>query len=647
MALTLVSFGSPRLLDRSGIAIAFPAKGLLAAAYIASRPGRSATRAELAAFLWGDDALNPLVNLRQLLARVKTRQQEIGAHLLTASDREIMVPADAVACDFLCLADLPVERPRDIVEMSLAHLSGGFFAGGIASDRAELWIAAQQELLLSRFAAALQDIAHESDAGGRDALLKPAAYRLLEFDPYSEVAYRTLIEAFAAEGNVAQAKAIYDRYSNRLQKDLDAKPDSSMLAIRDHINVLAMARLPAAPAANVSVAPPGPGKTMLPRLMLMPPTQDTASATGLLASSLLEDVTISLCRAKSILLVAPHTARRIAAMEDAGRQEAYRTCSVSYLLETRLARAAGGDALFVSLVNIPEDTILWAERLPIEPEGLGAAFNLMVRRLSAAALSLIERHELSRIDRTTTPSAYQNYLIGKHHVRYLELPSIRRARRAFRATLKEMPDFAPALGGLSRTEHFEWLLTARGDTELLRKSEEHAQAAIDADAHDPTGFHQLGVARLYRGAFDESLELLEAAERNAPSHSDLIADHADTLVHASRPEEALAKIALALELNPLAPDNYWWTSAGANYSLQRYETAIESLSRVADQTNVLRIHAACWAMLGDRRKARACMRRAMEIFPDFKIDKWLELIPIRDPAERDHYREGLRLAGFK
>lgn len=643
MALTLVTFGNPRLLDENSAAIAFPEKGLLAAAFVASRPTRSVARAELAVFLWGEDASNPLVNLRQLLARVKARQDQVGTTILEVSDTNVTVPASSLDCDFLLLGGLAADRPSQIVEMSLACLSGGFFAGtGISSERAELWIAAQQDQALARFATALEVLASEQGAPAREQLQKQAAYRLLEFDPYNEIAYRTLISAFSAEGNFAQALAMFERYKTRLHEDLDAEPDSGMLAIRDDVRRQVLKRQPAMPPEALPKVT-SPGRAHLPRLMLLPPPLDTS----LLATSLLEDVTISLCRARSILLVAPHTARRIAAMDDRGRQAAYQACDVSYLLETSFAPAAGVETLFASLVDVREDTTIWAEHLPVDAANLATAYHTIVRRIATAAVAQIERHEFARIDRAVTPTAYQNFLIGKHHERFMELPEIRRARRAFRATLKEIPDFAPALGGLSRTEHLEWLLTARGDAELLRQSEEHAQAAIDSDAYDSAGFHQLGVARLYRGAFDESIELFEIAERNAPSYSDLIADHADTLVHASRPEEALAKIDLAFELNPLGPDYYWWTAAGANYSLQRYETAIDNLTHVADQTNVLRVNAACWAMLGDKRKARAYMRRTMENFPDFEIDKWLALIPIRDPAQLEHYREGLRLAGFK
>lgn len=648
MALTLVSFGNPRLLDESGVAIAFPEKALLAAAYIATRPRRCVTRTELAAFLWGEEASNPLVNLRQLLSRVKTRQKEIGVTLLDVMENDVVAPASGVDCDFLLLKSLPANRPLDIVEKSLGYLTGAFFAGiGASSDRTELWITAQQEQALSRFAQALEALTHLDSPPAHEPMRRQAAYRLLEFDPYNEIAYRILINAFTSEGNFAQARAVFDRYSTRLQKDLNAQPDSGMRAIRDHVTRQAIERLPAEPAAQRPSDLAISQRAMLPRLMLVPPTSGKAHGRGMLATGLLEDVTISLCRARSVLLVAPHTARRIADMDESGRQDAYRNCDVSYVLETRFASMTGADALFVSLVSVRDDALVWAERLPIDPASLGTTYNTIVRRIAAAALSRIERHEFSLIGRTTTPSAYQNFLTGKHYVRNTDLPDIRRARKAFRETLRELPNFAPALGGLSRTAHLEWLVTARGDKELLKLSEKHAQAAIDADTDEPDGFHQLGVSRLYRGAFDESIELFQIAEQKSPSHADLIADHADTLVHASRLEEALAKISVAFELNPFAPDYYWWSSAGANYSLGRYETAIDNLSNVTDQTNVLRFSAACWAMLGDTRKARTYMRRTMEIFPDFEIDRWLALIPMHDPAQREHYREGLRLAGFK
>jgi tetratricopeptide (TPR) repeat protein len=162
----------------------------------------------------------------------------------------------------------------------------------------------------------------------------------------------------------------------------------------------------------------------------------------------------------------------------------------------------------------------------------------------------------------------------------------------------------------------------------------------------PAGYRELGVAKLFQHRFDESIEAFERAEAASPCHADMIADYADTLVHASDPVRGLMKIENALELNPLAPDVYHWTAAGANYCLERYETALECLARMEDQEPVSRVAAACWGMLGDRRKAQFYRRKTLVIHPDFNVETWLSIMPVREQWQKEQYREGLRKAGF-
>ena len=182
---------------------------------------------------------------------------------------------------------------------------------------------------------------------------------------------------------------------------------------------------------------------------------------------------------------------------------------------------------------------------------------------------------------------------------------------------------------------------------MLLSAETHAQKAIDADPGSPSGYHQLGVVRLYNSAFDDSVEALEEAVGIAPSHADLIADYADTLVHASEPEKALEKIQHAIDLNPICPDVYWWTAAGANYALERFETSLDCIGKMSDKSTTGRLSAACWGMLGDTKKARAHMRSTMKIYPDFSIEKWLSIMPVKEDWQKEQYREGLKRAGFR
>jgi TolB-like protein/tetratricopeptide (TPR) repeat protein len=373
------------------------------------------------------------------------------------------------------------------------------------------------------------------------------------------------------------------------------------------------------------------------------PAQDQEGA--YLAIGLLEDVTIGLCQAKTLSVVAPFTAQRIATDAD-GRADAYLRHNVSYVLETRLGRKVSGPTLFAELVDLRGDETIWADRFDVSTDHLPRTYDEIIRRIATTVVGQIERNEFSRIAQVSTADAYQNFLIGQHHLKTIDLPDVRRARKSFRAALKQAPEFSSALSGLARSEHIEWLLTARGDTELLRSAELHSLKAILADGDNAGGYHQLGVTKLYLGAFDESIDAFRGAEQSAPSHADLIADYADTLVHASDPESGLAKIKLAIELNPLCPDLYWWTAAGANYSLGRYQDALDCLSHVTDQSHIFRFAAACWGMLGERKKALRLMRKTMENHPGFEIEKWLSIIPIRENWQKDLYREGLRKAGF-
>jgi tetratricopeptide (TPR) repeat protein len=187
---------------------------------------------------------------------------------------------------------------------------------------------------------------------------------------------------------------------------------------------------------------------------------------------------------------------------------------------------------------------------------------------------------------------------------------------------------------------------ARGDTELLEEAERLAKLSIEIDPDDARGYRELGICSLFAGRFDESLQALAQGEACNPQYADLVSDFADALTHACEPAEALAKIRSAIELNPLCPDHYWWTAGGANFHLQRYREAIGAMSHMSDPSPAFRLLAASWAMLGEREQAAKYVRKTKEIHPDFTVNGWLSILPIRDPKFAQHYEHSLRVAGF-
>ncbi|TAU35494.1 SARP family transcriptional regulator [Rhizobium leguminosarum] len=649
MKLRLESFGELRLIDLTGKPVAFPEKGLLAICYLLDRylqdgAGSEYPRSALARFLW-DSHDNPdiMANLRKTISRIQARQTELGTELLVFTSTGVRIKPDAFVCDLFELAKPDGDGALEKLRRLVAVLRQDFLA--VLADQSvstRQWIAGQRDKHMAILVDALKTALPAARSREDVSLIKEAALRIFRDAPDDENIRRILLEAYESEGQLENARRLFDASRHGLESALDVGLD--VQALGEVRKVFAGSQSPPSvmePPSDGGGRAPRP----LPRLVLLPPGgMDAAGALPMLSGPLIEDVTIGLCALNTVSVVAPHTAARIA--RNADKAELILRHSISYVLDTRLTDHAGIATLFVQLIHAGGDEVIWAERFSLEKYDLISHRRDIARRIARELAGQVRRHETMRDSLEGNSAAYHSYLLGLRDVKRLSLPDIRRSRKAFREALQHSAHFAPALSGLSRTFLVEWLLTARGDSELLGLAEDYANRAIVADPSLAAGFRELGVAKLYLGDIDESVLALKLAEELGPHYADGIASYADTLVHASRPADALAKIERAISLNPLSPTDYLWTAAGANFALGQYAEALEQISAMDDRTPADRLSAACWAMLGDTKNARLYMRKVREIYPDFDVDKWLSLVPFKEQWQKEQYREALRRAGF-
>jgi DNA-binding SARP family transcriptional activator len=644
LGLRLTTFSRPRLADESGKTISLSEKGLTALAYLFTLKDRRVSRGELAEFLWGDpEQSNTAGNLRQFLARIRSRQIEEGFEVFGFAGAEILLLSHNVTCDIDEFPRHVGANPFEALETALSIITGEFLAGvAMESAKGELWVESIRTRHREFFVQAISAATWNS-GGSNTELVREACLRLLALDSFNTTAHQVLLRIYSQSGQTGQARVLFARYQERIRQELGAAPEPELVSLMQQL-------FPARSAAATRTENPdtldnAATQQVLPRLLILPPSK-MPGMPAVLATVLLEDVTIALCQARTLAIVAPHTARKIAHSCE-GRIENLTGHSVGYTLETQLRQQGADLLLFCSLTDVRSDALMWANRFNVSAGHLSRSYRDVVLGIVASATSEIEKSEFEKITNLREPTAYQHYLLGQHNLRSIDLAHIRRARKMFRNSLHAAPGFPNALSGLARAEHLEWLVTARGDDELLRSSEHHAREAIKADPNNPGGYHQLGVTRLYDSDFDESVSVFEEAERLSPSHADLIADYADTLVHASDPQLAIEKIEKAIDLNPLCPDVYWWTAAGAHYCLGKFESSLECVAKMDDRSGATRLAAACWGMLGDTAKAGRLMRKTMKVYPDFEIEKWLAIMPVKENWQKEQYREGLRRAGFR
>ncbi|MBY5412198.1 hypothetical protein HFO98_27865 [Rhizobium leguminosarum] len=643
MALVLKTFGRLQLIDEGGNGVAFPEKGLLLLAYLLTTDQGSADRTTLVSFLWGDaDRDDTLATLRKLISRMKARQIDLGINIFSSQGNMVTLDRESLSSDILLSGTEEEVEPFSRLK-HLVKLMNQPFLGPVHSHSRQFqrWLAEREICHIELLGNTLRMASRLPQSQKESELLRKAAVILFRTEPKDPDTLQMLIQIFQAEEEVASLRNHFEQRRNSILRGIAARARSD----DDDAKSLRQTSAPAKPKLEAALPlEPQDIRIAIPRLVLLPPKNQSARPqAGFLAASLVEDITIGFCAFNSLEVIAPYSAVQIGHHVET-QKAFFERHRVNYILDTRISNTDDDVTLFAQLIFFDQNQIVWAERFSLDQMDLVKDRRTVARRIALSVSSEIERHETLRED--LNPIAYHRYLVGRRHLTRLTLPNLRRARKEMKAALSVSPDFAPALSSMARTYSKEWLLTARGDADLLQSAETLAKQATETRPDFADGYREFGVAKLLQGAFDESAEAMEVAESLAPHYADVIADYADTLVHCSLPAMALRKIERAIELNPLAPDTYFWTAAGANYALGAFEESLDYIGQMADPSLADRLSAASWAMLGRQDKARVFVRRFREGNPAFDVDKWLSAVPSKEQWHKDLYREGLKKAGF-
>lgn len=363
-----------------------------------------------------------------------------------------------------------------------------------------------------------------------------------------------------------------------------------------------------------------------------------------LSRSLVEDVTLTLCRSRLYDVVAPFTAQQLLERE-AGEH------SISFDYIVRISLVARDTPLPFSLLRIDigdarSGQSIHQGEMELRTGNLIGLHQGLSSVVVDRICGQIAREELYRFRRTGAASAYVHYLLAMRRGDRADLPSLLLAQKSLARSIQLAPDFVPALSELARTKTLEWLERGSADRALLREATHLAERGHRYDPLDSSSLREIGHAALYQHDLASALEHFDAALELAPNHADLLVDQADVLTHMSRHVEAETLITRALALNPLAPDDYYWIGGAVSFFRERYQEAIDRLTAMRSPGLALRLLAASAAMNGDLEEARRYRDQVLERDPSFTVAKWASLYPEPNRTDTAHYLQALRMAGF-
>jgi tetratricopeptide (TPR) repeat protein len=215
------------------------------------------------------------------------------------------------------------------------------------------------------------------------------------------------------------------------------------------------------------------------------------------------------------------------------------------------------------------------------------------------------------------------------------------------------PGYGQALGLLATTHTFSAHMGWADMAAVAASAERAAHAAVLADDDDPWAHYALGCVHLFARRFDDSLGEFEVALRLNPNFPLAQGYYGLALAYFCRPEEALAAAQRALRLSPRDPFAavYNGIAAYAQYVGRNYEEAIrlarDGIRRRGDFVGAHRVLTAAAGMAGQHALAASALGELRRTQPNISLAWISREMPIREPAEMEHYLEGFRRAGLK
>jgi DNA-binding SARP family transcriptional activator/TolB-like protein len=650
-------------------------RALLAA--IALSGPRPALRGRLAELLWSRrpeeqaraSLRQEIHRLLEVLAPAKTDVLQVTRDHLSLTPGAVWIDVDEVM------------RATTAEPASLSLLDGELLEDLVGIDPTfDMWLTAERERLRDRARGVAEALLRDQD--NPDTII-PAAHRLLQIDRAHEGAWRALMRAHAEQGERGMAIQAYDRCRAVLADLLDAAPSAEtqklLTEIRGPLSTPAgsasNARLPVRSQPQTSepwpIASNGPegaaadGETpakeerlprggahvgVLPMLCVGLSEEDSYLGPGLA-----DEITTALSRFRWMFVVSSSSLTRFA-QDNRDEAAIRRAFGIDFLLDGTVQRSRNKLRITLRLLDLRAgNQVVWARRFDRQADDLLSVQDEIAAEVVAQIdpeILLIEAKRSAgrpRVDST----AYDLVLRSIPLMTRFERESFWQAGEYLAQAIALEPDYAAAHAWYAYWHIFlvgqDWALNPN---ESMVRGGEYAERAVVLDPFDARALTIAGHVRAYlHHSLREAAGLHERALELNPNLAMAWAFSAMTHAYLGDANEAERRNNRYKALSPLDPNAFLFDVVFVIVPLLRHDYEAAAIAgRAVTQLNPsfsggYNPYVAALGHLGRKDEAAIVLRRLLTIEPDFTIERYMSRTPLERTSDRDHYAEGLRLAG--
>jgi DNA-binding SARP family transcriptional activator/TolB-like protein len=614
--------------------------------YLCLHPGEAVSRHRLAAMLWDrvPDA-QAATSCRQALRELTRAMGPLARELIRGERTTISL--DPAACWIDALDALATGWPfssdaeADLTAPYPGELLEGMDGISVSFDH---WLLMER----TRFTGQLRDrleadlrAASDGAAQGRAAM----ARRLIAFDPTHEGASRVLMRALVEMGERAQAVREYERCREAVRSALDIEPSSETSALYQALRTFS----PVSPSPAIVGDTSGASQPQSPRAsshlrIVVRPFQALAPHLETQALLLGQEIAAELARFRWFELIAPASHEESAALRDN---------RADYIVEANLSGSAQRAQISVRLIDVRgRSQLVWSDRFEIRSAEIDELNERIVRPVVARIEPVVLFIEGQR---RNSPQLDADSLVLKAvPLMYsMERDKYEQAGRLIAEALK----LDDANGNvLAWAAYWQVWYIGQGWTsdpaQALAIAQDHAVRAIRVDPENAEALGIYGhICAFLDKDFEAAMHYFDRALQRNPNLAFIWALSAPTCCYIGQPDLALRRLDRYRELTPSDPLFPLWEYfyAIAYFFKHDYERTVIVGRRAAkanpDFINGYKPVIAALGHLHRREEAAPYITKLLLLEPGFTVKSFGNVYPFKRPVDREHYLQGLLLAG--
>ncbi|MCU1290108.1 MAG: serine/threonine protein kinase with repeat [Acidobacteria bacterium] len=264
-----------------------------------------------------------------------------------------------------------------------------------------------------------------------------------------------------------------------------------------------------------------------------------------------------------------------------------RELGVEYILEGHIQKFGTRIRVSVQLLNVREQTTVWAERFDenyTDVLQLEDAISLRAAEALIPHLTEDERENLGKRG-TKSPQAFESYLRGRFHLNTFTEEGFAKAFEAYNEAIRHDSNYAAAYAGIADYYNRLGLFGILPARQCFQSAVEAATKAVQLDrelseARAALGFAALGKYYDWRQSETACGHALKLDPNNPTAH----VWSSVRLFMESRFDEGLKHAGRAIEIDPMSPFNQFNLGWGF-YCARRFEESIEQFRRLISMTD--------------------------------------------------------------